>query len=123
MRISDWSSDVCSSDLRHGRRPTPRRSRGAATIPSRAGKAAWREARATRPKPPREARPTGRGRRRGRRRENATPAPREDRAATATTEAAPFRSEERRGGKECGSTWTSRWAPQHKKKNNNNHKQ
>src|SRR3546814_7631125 len=36
MRISDWSSDVCSSDLRRGRardrRPSPLRLRGAGSI-------------------------------------------------------------------------------------------
>src|SRR3546814_17518389 len=33
MRISDWSSDVCSSDLRHRKRPVPGRHRQARVRP------------------------------------------------------------------------------------------
>src|SRR3546814_9102747 len=39
MRISDWSSDVCSSDLQLRRRDAPRR---AGTLPRRAGQCFWR---------------------------------------------------------------------------------
>src|SRR3546814_10360998 len=63
MRISDWSSDVCSSDLS----PLP------ASIPPQA-----------------------------------VPAPRPAYRATP-----PWRSEERRVGKECVSTCRSRWSPYH----------
>src|SRR3546814_4231111 len=64
MRISDWSSDVCSSDLSVGPGYRPRA-------------------------PP-------------------TPAARSRGGAPSTT-----RSEERRVGKECVSTCSSRWSPYH----------
>src|SRR3546814_20119674 len=96
MRISDWSSDVCSSDLRHfiyprtgpylsGNHETDRhRARG--RIPyRRKGKAA-------------DARRTESGRKR-------IPHRYSDR-----------RSEERRVGKEWVSTCRSRWTPYHEKK-------
>src|SRR3546814_2709036 len=87
MRISDWSSDVCSSDL-------------PATEPA-----------ATPAPAPEEAAPDG-----------TTP---EERANTArlnaeqasraradnTIYAQEVRSDERRVGKECGSTCRSRWSP------------
>src|SRR3546814_13206397 len=90
MRISDWSSDVCSSDLARARRrrlPPPRdddrRRRGRSLRQNRQAA----RARLSR-------RPGGRARREGRR-----------------------RSEERRVGKECVSTCRSRWSPYHYKKN------
>src|SRR3546814_4350319 len=88
MRISDWSSDVCSSDLpaRNGR--LERLARGGA-----------RHLR--RPAPPQIG-----GKRRDilRRSARATePGSRDDR----------HRSEERRVGKECVSTCRSRWSPYH----------
>src|SRR3546814_7161085 len=83
MRISDWSSDVCSSDLRlpapgpaddgsNGRSSGPApglRDRGADRYPA----------------------PSGRG----------------------AADGARARSEERRVGKECVSTCRSRWTPYH----------
>src|SRR3546814_5811692 len=87
MRISDWSSDVCSSDLQgarrdrnhRGRAPAFRRTRllyRAGHHANRSGREAWRGAE--------------------------TPA---------QGEAACNRSEERRVGKECVSTCRSRWSP------------
>src|SRR3546814_18649023 len=97
MRISDWSSDVCSSDLRTADSPhraarDTRAQRGASTglrMPLRA---------ATRP-----------------RRREGTP-PRRTGCACAQ------RSEERRVGKECVSTCRSRWSPSHYKKKNHTNK-
>src|SRR3546814_12799606 len=89
MRISDWSSDVCSSDLPH-----PSRYYGAASlnvwfclsvrVPVCAGA----------PDTARRARRGGDVRR-------------------------ALRSEERRVGKECVSTCRSRWSPYHLKKKTN----
>src|SRR3546814_17158938 len=92
MRISDWSSDVCSSDLRwqiaHGILH--------ATTTSRLPKACW----VLRPRSrvARLRRPRGRSCRRG-----------------PTQKAAS--SDERRVGKECVSKCRSRWPPYHKKTN------
>src|SRR3546814_12373335 len=99
MRISDWSSDVCSSDLRG--RPA---ARPPAVHPSRADA----------PDSPAHPGVHGQG-----------PAPvahlpanpQEERPMTLS------RSEERRVGKECVSTCRSRWSPYTSKKNTtNNHK-
>src|SRR3546814_6519670 len=78
MRISDWSSDVCSSDLRLCQRahrvvPVPDRRRHAPDAEGRAG-----------------ARRGGGG-----------------------SPCFGLRSEERRVGKECVSTSSSRWSPSH----------
>src|SRR3546814_15053998 len=93
MRISDWSSDVCSSDL--------------ATPPVRHGfPLDWRR---RLPASRRHARgscrllPPCRCRTRGCR--------------------SPSRSEERRVGKECVSTCRSRWSPYHSKKKKHQRKQ
>src|SRR3546814_9292034 len=87
MRISDWSSDVCSSDLHHAcpctRSPCPLGWRFASHLPP----------------PRRNARPR-------RRRPKSLPS-----APTSTP--SPTRSEERRVGKECVSTCRSRWSPYH----------
>src|SRR3546814_18136753 len=72
MRISDWSSDVCSSDLQ--------RTALATLTP------------------------------------NCAAAPRADRPDANRATNAPYRSEERRVGKECVSTCRSRWSPYHEKK-------
>src|SRR3546814_10720176 len=78
MRISDWSSDVCSSDLsRSGAIKTP--CVALPIIAAAAKLAASRFARQQR----NFSRPTSR----------------------------PTRSEERRVGKECASTYRSRWSP------------
>src|SRR3546814_12925497 len=92
MRISDWSSDVCSSDLRSTAR---RRIREARTADGHvAGDAARRPARA------------------------AVLAVHVDADADRSGVArARHRSEERRVGKECVSTCRSRWSPYHYKKN------
>src|SRR3546814_14471123 len=87
MRISDWSSDVCSSDLR-------------ARYQASGRDAADEEGHGRRRARPR-ARRTGHGDRPA----GAAPLPRRG-----------GRSEERRVGKECVSTCRSRWSPYHEKK-------
>src|SRR3546814_12596466 len=95
MRISDWSSDVCSSDLAELRRQggSPARRTGARKATVR--KSAVRKDTAAKKKAPAK------------------------KAAKATkTQArhhAQERSEERRVGKECVSTCRSRWSPDHYK--------
>src|SRR3546814_16388661 len=86
MRISDWSSDVCSSDLRDGGEP------GEQGVPAVDGLAG------------RRAHGRGLSRRRAglRRRARGRAAGRGD-----------LRSEERRVGKECVRTFSSRWSPYH----------
>src|SRR3546814_8889633 len=90
MRISDWSSDVCSSDLR-GAESRPFGARGTAhalQLPD------WRT-RAAADLPARTAGvPRGYG-------------------GVGRLGATPPRSEERRVGKECVSTCRSRWSPNH----------
>src|SRR3546814_8489780 len=101
MRISDWSSDVCSSDLPPGSRARP--ARAGSSVPH-----------GLRGAPPLahggEVCTTGRpldgigevvDRKRG-----------SQSAAQALIPSA-VRSEERRVGKECGSTCRSRWSPYH----------
>src|SRR3546814_9428356 len=85
MRISDWSSDVCSSDLAIRRTPT----------------GCLSATRSTHSRPPRECVEHARtidevGARQDQRRVRG-----------------PERSEERRVGKECVSTCRSRWSPYH----------
>src|SRR3546814_14976249 len=99
MRISDWSSDVCSSDL--SRTPSPTAS-PIATPPTRVATssptAAWRSCSTT-------ARwSASRG---------WSP------ASCASRRATRCRSEARRVGKECVSTCRSRWSPYHYTKNHN----
>src|SRR3546814_19168886 len=94
MRISDWSSDVCSSDLCWDRRsfrpPSPSR----AAFPCGA--------------PPSDS---------SSRDDGSSPIP--WRTARSWCHIWPhIRSEERRGGKECVSTCRSRWSPYHEKKKN-----
>src|SRR3546814_15687054 len=91
MRISDWSSDVCSSDL-----SSPdhwRRLRQAVQAGGRAARPPLRQK-------PGRFRPAGDDPRRARRR----------------CRSSGGRSEERRVGKECVSTCRSRWSPYHSKK-------
>src|SRR3546814_6342278 len=90
MRISDWSSDVCSSDLRRGHRLPPD-----ARIPRR-----------RQPAPDRLE-----GDRTRAQADLARVPGREEPAADRGS------SEERRVGKECVSTCRSRWSPNHQKKN------
>src|SRR3546814_19885940 len=88
MRISDWSSDVCSSDLHRAPPPTPdRRSRGGTRRSARAHRCRRPSAGRT-DTPCRNLLEPGRS----------------------------IRSEERRVGKECVSTCRSRWSPDHYKK-------
>src|SRR3546814_14120121 len=94
MRISDWSSDVCSSDLK------PRRNNGARKDESWTKKFPVCVVR---------FRPAGRSP------SCAFTASRFS-ARTCTSTPISFRSEERRVGKECVSTCRSRWSPYHEKK-------
>src|SRR3546814_16461857 len=97
MRISDWSSDVCSSDLRRPLLTAASREKSAShpyALVESAGSAACR------PAPPVASfrmmnAPPGTGRKKDA----------EGRAV--------MRSEERRVGKECVSTCRSRWSPYH----------
>src|SRR3546814_3714582 len=84
MRISDWSSDVCSSDLATDPGPPP---------PATSGQP-----------PPDRGSPPRPSYRRGR--DLTAPGPRPARRRAG-------RSEERRVGKECVSTCRSRWSPYH----------
>src|SRR3546814_2236032 len=99
MRISDWSSDVCSSDLRI--------EAGAAVLVDRDRRAG-----------------DGRHPQRAEQRRQDQVDRDEGAHAVADRETAqekrgdrrpgkPVRSEERRVGKECGSTCRSRWSPNH----------
>src|SRR3546814_7311018 len=94
MRISDWSSDVCSSDLQHRRHLQRDEEHPGPDAASRA---------AGRPR-------AGRLRRRA-----FLPGP--GGGASLSVEITPAliaeRSEERRVGKECVSTCRSRWSPSH----------
>src|SRR3546814_17977753 len=101
MRISDWSSDVCSSDLAGAREPIG-------------------DARVNDAQPPDRAEQPERAAPRcldqpaigsGKRRQLAAPDVDADQYLR-------LRSEERRLGKECVSTCRSWWSPYHYKKNN-----
>src|SRR3546814_19580977 len=110
MRISDWSSDVCSSDL------AARRTRTGPRLRRR-----WLP-----PQPPRYcSRLPSRTEVR-----NGSQGPAHDRGAAPVSEAVTIgratlylgdRSEARRVGKECGSTFLLRWSPDHEKKKNLEH--
>src|SRR3546814_11939235 len=111
MRISDWSSDVCSSDLLDPNRgPDEDRDgeRGGASDPRYFGRDRERDLQRQLGRPEhRGYEPRGwRGRPR--------PVGRERRARYQVL--ARQRSEARRVGKECGSTCSSRGAPDNKKK-------
>src|SRR3546814_13591811 len=101
MRISDWSADVCSSDLRHAAAGG-----GADAVP-----AATRVAAAAR----RAGAGTGRRLAGGDHRADAGAA-RLD-GAQQRLVSRGLSSEERRGGKECVSPRISRWAPYQSQKN------
>src|SRR3546814_10488777 len=88
MRISDWSSDVCSSDLIGERLP-----RALLSLVERQRARAGLLAAALTPHVLTERLRTG--------------------ARLASDLAARSRSEERRGGKACVSTCRSRWSPYH----------
>src|SRR3546814_10929113 len=111
MRISDWSSDVCSSDLGEDRDQAKDQARNdradlltAFHLFLQSFGAGDRNRTSCRPA---AGNPEGR-------------------ACAGTRGRAPFgcpRSEERRVGKECVSTCRSRWSPYHKKKKANTHPQ
>src|SRR3546814_1749040 len=101
MRISDWSSDVCSSDLFR---------RGGCAV-----HAASRTLKMTVPSLPedgeRSATPTGATPRESR--DSLEPAVKTKRVDVGGILVEVLRSEERRVGKECVSTCRSRWSPYH----------
>src|SRR3546814_19463944 len=103
MRISDWSSDVCSSDLLGGRIVQPpdqlRESLGLQSVPEDLRQPAGKAVEAVDEKPGvfDEDRFT-------------------DHLEGDQQLVADQRSEERRVGKECVSTCRSRWSPYHEKK-------
>src|SRR3546814_13651101 len=101
MRISDWSSDVCSSDL-----DKPPGSRIQEPPPRRAGPPSATQHFVTH------------GRRTIRHAPNADP--KIDREPRRRKDR-PRRSEERRVGKECVSTCRSRWSTYHSKNKTQNH--
>src|SRR3546814_14436333 len=94
MRISDWSSDVCSSDLVVGRIIDDQLRSGRRR--DHHGQSEWRDGEGG-GKPCRTCGPRNHWR------------------------ISMLRSEERRVGKECVSTCSSRCSPLHKKKKNYNH--
>src|SRR3546814_16383124 len=105
MRISDWSSDVCSSDLRRDPRPVERL---AAAAVDAAAMAVEQERRGARIAHLQRDRVLD---------QRITHADRLDvRHAEAPAKGivlVAVRSEERRVGKECVSTCRSRWSPYH----------
>src|SRR3546814_19857037 len=95
MRISDWSSDVCSSDLhRDGTRPEEGGEHVSAPVGRRGRAIAYKMAEIFRCHSGRRFAPDSAGIRHG-------------------------RSEERRVGNECVSKCRSRWEPYHQKKKYN----
>src|SRR3546814_19586389 len=95
MRISDWSSDVCSSDLNVSRQ-FPSGEKRRRHQPSQ--NATHRSPAASMVIPSGEP----------------SPSPKLEKIRRFV--ASPVRSEERRVGKECVSTCRSRWSPYHYKK-------
>src|SRR3546814_17499440 len=107
MRISDWSSDVCSSDLFHGEfrlaPPLGQHGKPAIMFSIGLGHDAFgdfkleHEREGSPPGPPlRFGQPTD-----------------QQRGADIIRQVGYVRSEERRVGKECVSTCRSRWSPYH----------
>src|SRR3546814_15889585 len=110
MRISDWSSDVCSSDLRHRvaggpNQPSGRSSGRPAFVPETPNTWCLRPARHKRPRHQEGRGNPARVRLEGRDTHRAASVPR-----------GQGRSDERRVGKECVSTCRSRLSPYHLKK-------
>src|SRR3546814_1843173 len=97
MRISDWSSDVCSSDLNDG---CPRLGDILRPVPAARRTPSW-------PADNRLAERNGRSSSRNGRSGS------DVRCVRSIEFAAAQRSEERRVGKECVSTCRSRWSPYH----------
>src|SRR3546814_19848303 len=100
MRISDWSSDVCSSDLKHRISNALSRTVGKSRRHARARAAFRRELLAVAQHRPGIAPPIGL----------------HDRRQAFIGRKIVLRSEERRVGKECVSTCRSRWSPYNSKK-------
>src|SRR3546814_18840807 len=108
MRICDWSSDVFSSDL-----PEPEyHPVGGQRLDRRAGNPAWHEAVPSHRPAHRTDRSQPQLPARGESRDDARRAG----GAGADRTVGPAKSEERRVGTECASTWRSRWSQNHKKK-------
>src|SRR3546814_13986964 len=93
MRISDWSSDVCSSDLAKVEAKLNEIQAGIASGPFKSDWDSLREG-------------------------YRTPDWFRDAKFGIFIHWGVYRSEERRGGKECVSTCRSRWSPYHYTKNN-----
>src|SRR3546814_14884783 len=111
MSISDWSSDVCSSDLLHRRPSAPplRPQDGAQGLRRRFRRPGWRHGPPSRPAAPAcsERPPSG---------PETRPARSPDRDCLLRRLRPPEgRSEERRVGKECVSPCRSRWSSIHLK--------
>src|SRR3546814_14768588 len=110
MRISDWSSDVCSSDLRYSTVSWANRLRASCATAESTGR--WGGSVAARrfhegppafqPRPRTKLLQSAFGR-------SLALAKLRD----IHEDSSPCRSEERRVGKECVSTFRSRWAPDH----------
>src|SRR3546814_14794847 len=107
MRISDWSSDVCSSDLDNDPQSQDTQSRDDARHYRSRRTAGFGAATDTHPASRAASCPAGSTRTAGDRdpRSAATPRPTQIRSAGETSP----RSEERRVGKECVSTCRIRW--------------
>src|SRR3546814_17688259 len=103
MRISDWSSDVCSSDLAEDRKDQLVR------CPVHVEDRRMRAGRS----PLQQGAPPAIGLHRG----HVVGHEVEQQAEPVLMQGARQRSAERRVGKESGSTCRSRWQPTHKKKN------
>src|SRR3546814_16315063 len=102
MRISDWSSDVCSSDLLACSPRTKRAQQHVGAAPVRVAGQLWFEQRGELARLKAAVKVAHRA-----------PPNRQDRPSWLHR----YRSEERRVGKECVSRCRSRWSPTHYKKN------
>src|SRR3546814_11610265 len=98
MRISDWSSDVCSSDLCIGRRRKKRHFAALHSLPALEIIGPVRQGGRTINEEPMALR---------------VGVERQPRARSCYQADSKQRSEERRVGKECVSTCRSRWSPYH----------
>src|SRR3546814_3882897 len=96
MRISDWSSDVCSSDLSVANGSL---SWSATWVPHAGCLSGEGAAPGVRHEPALEAEPVGQ--------------PESDGCLVSRSAVFDQRSEDRRVGKECVSTFRSRWSPYH----------
>src|SRR3546814_19462625 len=114
MRISDWSSDVCSSDLCTGRHPGRGASSGAESGSGPGYRVPFMNSPAS-PVPDMEQQLSAAARRLAQGGLVAFP------TETVYGLGADAISEERRVGKECVSTCRSWWAPHTQKKNNSKH--